>query len=43
MFELWLGSRTAPLAIPTFIFSTFVGFVLLRARPLLDGTMHLDS
>jgi hypothetical protein len=43
MFELWFGPRIALLAIPTFTVSALMGFVLLRARPLMDGTIHANS
>ena len=43
MFELWFWPRIASLAIPTFTVGTLMGFVLLRARPLMDGTIHANS
>lgn len=43
MFELWFGPRIAPLAVPIVSVGTLVGFVLLKARPLIDGTVHTHS
>ena len=37
MFELWFGSRIAPLAVPIFAVVAITGFVLLSARPPMDG------
>jgi hypothetical protein len=43
MFELWFGPRITSLAIPTFTVGALMGFVLLRARPLIDGTIHANT